>query len=92
MRRPRFAMPADVADALRTAKVEGDYAARPAYQRNDYIMWINKAATDATRTKRIAQMTNELKRGGVYMRMKHAPSAKTAGAKSVKKKPAKRSA
>lgn len=81
MRRPRQAMPRDVAAALRTGKVEADYAARPAYQRNDYLMWICKAATDSTRDKRLAQMISELKRGGVYMKMRHAPSDKARTAK-----------
>ncbi|MEO8685809.1 MAG: YdeI/OmpD-associated family protein [Devosia sp.] len=46
------------------------YAARPAYQRNDYLMWINKAKRDDTRQKRIQQMLDELHAGDVYMRMK----------------------
>ena len=45
------------------------YEARPAYQRNDYLGWITKAKLEATRRKRLDQMLDELKRGGVYMRM-----------------------
>ncbi|MFT4241953.1 MAG: hypothetical protein QM569_06690 [Acidovorax sp.] len=46
------------------------YRDRPACQKNDYIGWI-------TRDKRLAQMLDELAAGGVYMKMKHAASAKS---------------
>jgi uncharacterized protein YdeI (YjbR/CyaY-like superfamily) len=69
-------MPADVRAALKAGKVEADYKARPHYQRNDYVGWIARAKQDATRDKRIKQMVAELKTGGVYMGMKHAPSAR----------------
>lgn len=75
-KRPVHAMPADVAAALTSAGVADDYAARPPYQRNDYIGWIGRAKSDETRGKRIAQMTAELKAGGVYMGMAHGPSRK----------------
>ena len=76
-KRPTHAMPEDVAAALSLAGVKADYDVRPEYQRNDYIGWITEAKTDDTRIKRIRQMTDELKRGGVYMGMDHAPSAKS---------------
>ena len=69
-------MPADVKTALVSAKVMADYEARPAYQRNDYIGWITRAAKEETRIKRISQMVTELKVGGVYMKMAHPASAK----------------
>lgn len=69
-------MPEDVANVLEAAGVRADYDARPDYQRNDYIMWIEKAKTQPTRQKRIDQMVDELARGGVYMRMEHKPSRK----------------
>jgi len=75
-KRPTHAMPDDVKAALKSAGVQSDYDARPLYQRNDYVGWITRAREDATRQKRITQMTHELKAGGVYMGMKHAPSAK----------------
>ena len=37
---------------------------------------IGAAKTDKTRQKRVEQMLSELKEGGVYMGMAHAPSAK----------------
>lgn len=75
-RRPTYSMPDDVAAALRVGDVDADYAARPHYQRNDYVGWITRAKTEETRRDRIARMVEELKRGGVYMGMEHAPSRK----------------
>lgn len=50
------------------------YDARPPYQRNDYIGWIDRAKRPETRTKRIAQMLAELEQGDVYMKMEwHGP-------------------
>ena len=67
-------MPADVDEALRSGGALGAYRERPAYQRNDYLGWIGQAHQDETRTKRIHQMIAELREGGVYMGMPHAPS------------------
>jgi uncharacterized protein YdeI (YjbR/CyaY-like superfamily) len=66
-------MPDDVAKALRREGLRADYDARPPYQRNDYIGWIDQAKLDETRKRRIRQMLDELRRGGVYMRMKWRP-------------------
>jgi uncharacterized protein YdeI (YjbR/CyaY-like superfamily) len=68
--RPRNEMPSEIADALAAAGLEQAYAARPAHQRNDYLGWIARAKLPATRAKRLAQMLEELARGGVYMNMK----------------------
>jgi len=73
--RVRHHMPDDVAKALIAAGVRSQYDARSNYQRNDYIGWIDRARTAKTRTKRIAQMLDELERGGVYMKMPHPASA-----------------
>ena len=75
--RERFPMPSDIKSALVSANVVTDYEARPAYQRNDYIGWITRAARDQTRTKRINQMIAELKQGGIYMNMAHPASSKS---------------
>ncbi|HTU12297.1 MAG TPA: YdeI/OmpD-associated family protein [Allosphingosinicella sp.] len=75
-KRLTLAMPADVGAALKAGHVEAAYRARPPYQRNDYLGWIDRAKQDETRRDRIARMVAELKKGGVYMGMKHAPSAK----------------
>jgi uncharacterized protein YdeI (YjbR/CyaY-like superfamily) len=62
-------MPASVSGILKKHKLEQAYAARPPYQRNDYLGWIARAKLEATRQKRLAQMIDELKRGDVYMNM-----------------------
>jgi uncharacterized protein YdeI (YjbR/CyaY-like superfamily) len=40
---------------------------RPPYQQNDYIGWITLAKLESTKQKRLNQMLDELKKGGVYM-------------------------
>jgi len=72
-------MPGFVKDALETNGLMGAYQDRPAYQQNDYIGWINSAKRRDTKDKRLRQMLDELKRGGVYMKMKHAASNKQGG-------------
>ena len=62
-------IPDFVRDALKERRLVDKYEARPAYQRNDYLMWINTAKGQATKQKRLEQMLDELERGGVYMRM-----------------------
>ncbi|MFH1185375.1 MAG: YdeI/OmpD-associated family protein [Chloroflexota bacterium] len=49
------------------------YLSRPLYQRNDYIGWIMRAMLPQTQKRRLAQMLDELGRGGVYMKMKWNP-------------------
>lgn len=62
-------MPEFVAAAIAEAGLTEAYEARPPYQRNDYVGWINNAKRDATKRKRLAQMLDELRRGDVYMKM-----------------------
>ena len=76
MARPRHPMPPDVQAQLVERCVLADYEARPAYQRNDYLGWIAQAKRADTRQRRVAQMIEELDRGGVYMNMEHPPSRK----------------
>lgn len=68
--RKREDMPAFVEAALEERGLREIYEARPPYQRNDYLLWINKAKLEETKQKRLAQMLEELEGGGVYMRMK----------------------
>lgn len=68
-------MPDDVRRALEERSLLQAYNQRPAYQRNDYLLWIGSAKGEATRAKRLNQMLEELARGGVYMNMPHKPSA-----------------
>jgi hypothetical protein len=74
--RERHHMPNDIAAALKSSGLRADYNARPAYQRNDYIGWINRAKKPETRIKRLEQMLTELAQGGIYMGMEHKASRK----------------
>ncbi len=76
VKRNRYDMPEYIEKQLLEYGVMEDYLQRPAYQRNDYIGWIERAKREETKKKRIDQMLEELKKGGVYMKMKHSPSSK----------------
>jgi uncharacterized protein YdeI (YjbR/CyaY-like superfamily) len=76
LRRKLYEMPADVKLALEENSVRADYDHRPPYQRNDYVAWIDRAVRPDIRAKRLNQMVDELKKGGVYMRMDHPASKK----------------
>lgn len=67
--RKREDMPEFVRIALEERGLREQYDARPPYQRNDYLMWINNAKQEATKQKRLVQMLQELEDGFVYMRM-----------------------
>jgi len=45
------------------------YRARPPYQRNDYLGWIDRAKRPQTKARRLQQMLDELEQGDVYMKM-----------------------
>jgi uncharacterized protein YdeI (YjbR/CyaY-like superfamily) len=62
-------MPGTIRAALEKRGLIAAYEARPAYQRNDYLGWIAQAKREETKAKRLAQMLDELERGGVYMNM-----------------------
>jgi uncharacterized protein YdeI (YjbR/CyaY-like superfamily) len=68
-KRARHSMPAFVRKALDEHGVMDAYKARPAYQKNDYVGWINGARLETTRQKRLDQMLSELKGGKKYMNM-----------------------
>ena len=72
--RPIQPMPDFVGEALIRNSLAEAYRARPAYQQNDYIGWINRAKRPETKLKRLEQMLEELRAGGVYMGMEHRPS------------------
>ena len=65
-----------IRQALEQHGVLADFMARPAYQQNDYVAWIERAKRPATKDKRLQQMLRELETGGVYMNMVHRPSTK----------------
>lgn len=71
--RPRYPMPDSIHNALNLRGLMDAYLARPDYQQNDYIGWITRAKLEATKQKRLNQMLDELKHGGVYMKMKWNP-------------------
>jgi uncharacterized protein YdeI (YjbR/CyaY-like superfamily) len=71
--RKRQPVPADVRAALGKRKLMAAYRERPAYQQNDYLGWLARATRPETRQRRLEQMLDELKSGGVYMRMKWKP-------------------
>ncbi len=73
LKRPHYAMPNFVREALSARGLMQAYGNRPAYQQNDYIGWITRAKLESTRQKRLNQMLDELERGGVYMNMKWKP-------------------
>lgn len=76
LKRPRHPMPDFVKQALEERGLMAEYKARPAYQQNDYIGWINNAKLQETKEKRLHQMLEELEKGGVYMKMSHPSSRK----------------
>lgn len=75
--RPIHNMPDFVEEALRDNDLMATYYQRPAYQQNDYAGWINRAKRKETKQKRLQQMLDELRKGGVYMKMDHPPSRRS---------------
>ncbi|UZJ40369.1 YdeI/OmpD-associated family protein [Prosthecochloris sp. SCSIO W1101] len=69
-------MPDFIVRELEERGLMAEYQARPAYQQNDYIGWINSAKLQGTKERRLHQMLEELEKGGVYMKMDHPPSRK----------------
>ncbi len=69
LKRPLHPIPDAVRAALKQRGLTTAFEARPDYQRNDYLGWIAQARREETRAKRLAQMLDELERGGVYMNM-----------------------
>lgn len=72
-KRERHPMPEDVLNALEQENLFEAFNLRPPYQQNDYIGWITDAKRETTRSSRLAQMLDELRRGDVYMKMKYNP-------------------
>ena len=75
LKRPKQPMPTFVKDALQEAGLTEQYRARPPYQRNDYLWWINSAKRDDTKQKRLSKMMTELKAGSGYMGMDWKPKS-----------------
>jgi len=73
LKRPRYAMPDTIGEALTESGLMDAYRERPAYQQNDYVGWITRAKRPETVQKRLAQMLEELERGNKYMKMDYRP-------------------
>jgi uncharacterized protein YdeI (YjbR/CyaY-like superfamily) len=71
LKRRRHKMPDFVRSFMEKEKLLEAYQARPPYQQNDYIGWINQAKREETKMKRLNQMLVELKQGNIYMKMEY---------------------
>jgi len=69
-------MPGYLRQALEERGLMDVYQARPPYQRNDYVGWIDRAKRSETKVRRLEQMLDELAPGDRYMKMPY--HAKTA--------------
>jgi len=74
LQRAQNSMPDFVAEALDLSGLRGEFENRPAYQQNDYLGWVSRAKREDTRQKRLDQMLQELRIGGIYMGMDHPAS------------------
>ena len=63
MKRPPNPMSGFVAKALGDADLKARCDARPWYQRNDFLGWINSAKRDETKAKRLRQTLDEFEAG-----------------------------
>ena len=70
-------MPGFVKSALAKHKLLDAFRARPEYQRNDYLTWLD-AKLPAQREQRLTQFIDELTKGDVYMGEPWSPPAKPA--------------
>jgi uncharacterized protein YdeI (YjbR/CyaY-like superfamily) len=73
LKRPIHAMTLEVEQALEASDLRAAYDARPAYQRNDYLGWIDQAKREDTHRKRLGRMLDELEDGDLYMGMPWGP-------------------
>jgi len=71
MKRKKYSMTDEIKLRLDKNSLMKDYLNRPPYQQNDYIGWIQRSKKPETKEKRLQQMLYELKKGGIYMKMKH---------------------
>jgi len=63
----RKPMPGFVKTALTKHKLLDAFRARPEYQRNDYLTWLEGAKLAEQRQQRMTQLLDELGKGDVYM-------------------------
>ena len=69
-------MPGFVKSALAKHKLLDAFRARPEYQRNDYLVWLEQAKLPPQREQRLAQLVDELAKGDVYMGQPWSPPPK----------------
>jgi len=60
-------VPGYVKTALAKHKLLEAFRARPEYQRNDYVTWLDAAKLAEQRQQRLTQFLDELGKGDVYM-------------------------
>ena len=60
-------VPGYVKTALAKHKLVDAFRARPEYQRNDYVTWLEAVKLNEQRQQRLAQFISELEKGDVYM-------------------------
>jgi hypothetical protein len=75
------AMPGFVRKGLEKRKLTDAYRDRPAYQQNGYLGWIADAKLQPLKDKRLAQMLDELEKGGLFKGEPWTPPAPPAPAK-----------
>ena len=73
LKRPVHPMTTEVEQALEASDLRAAYDVRPAYQRNDYLGWIDQAKREDTHRRRIGQILDELEDGDAYMGMPWGP-------------------
>lgn len=76
-------MPGNVKGALAKRDLLDAFAARPDYQRNEYLKWIALAAGPAAKDKRLQQMLDEVASGNAFKGEPWTPPAPVAQAKST---------
>lgn len=59
-------MPGFVKGALAARGLTDAYLARPEYQRQEYLVWINAAKLNDAKRARANQMLDELEKGGLF--------------------------
>lgn len=77
LKRERHPMPEFVRQALEHQRLLEVYRARPGYQQNDYLGWINRGRLPETQQRRLEQVLDELTRGDVYMNMAWRPARRS---------------
>ena len=73
LKRPLVPISPDIRAALHAAHLSDAYAARPPYQRNDYLAWVERAVHPETRERRLGGMLDELAAAHGYMRLPWRP-------------------